>query len=510
MEAPVTRRESWLVYLIGVLVVFVITRFGFVACSESMHLRSDYDLNIYYLIGNGWMRGLLPYVDLSDLKGPLVFLLHGVCSLLTPGSFLGICIVNALIAGVGLLFAYKTARLFLPAAGSVGVLGVYLYFLLYFSANPAEQVWALQHVTLYMVMRWAAGRTQTFTSGEQFFLGASVAAVLLLKFNLVAFWAPVCILALVLCGWRTLLWQVGGFLVVMLPFVGYFWWHNALQALWNEYVGVALAYGRPGWMESALYTKNFALFRGMMPYHLYSRVPDWILAIPGCVPCLLWPFMWWKNQGGIRLESLVVLLASFLLLAYASYSGKYDFLHYAFVFYPFCLLSLVYVGMVLQRWQRLFMLAGCGVAMVILLIALALPLYVRYGRSYNGNAQMREMAMKLTEWCQSVPGDEVFVLDAEKGLHLYRLSGRLPSICHFVPPIVNGGSALHQEEQVEYIRTHKPMYLIGSEWGKKDDADVIARSGVPYSVTTHQQLGYPPYPAHAKQPEIILYTRLDK
>ena len=76
MESRVSARECWLVYLLGTLVSFLMLRFGFVACSASMHLRSDYDLNIYYLIGNAWMNGILPYVGPTDLKGPLVFLFH--------------------------------------------------------------------------------------------------------------------------------------------------------------------------------------------------------------------------------------------------------------------------------------------------------------------------------------------------------------------------------------------------------------------------------------------------
>ena len=89
METRPSNKECWLVYLFGTLVSFVIMRCGFSPSSMSMHLRPEYDLNIYYLIGQGWMQGRLPYVEFADLKGPLVFLLHGLGSLLTPGSFLG-------------------------------------------------------------------------------------------------------------------------------------------------------------------------------------------------------------------------------------------------------------------------------------------------------------------------------------------------------------------------------------------------------------------------------------
>lgn len=503
-------RTTWLVYVLCVLVSFVLMRFGFGTTSVSMHWRADYDLNIYYLIGNGWMRGLIPYVALADLKGPLVFLLHGVCSLVTPGSFLGICVANALLVGLGLLFAYKTARLFLPWGAAAAVLGAYLYFLLYFAANPAEQVWTLQHVTLYMLLRWATGQAERFRRSEMVFLGAAAAVVLLLKFNLVAFWAPVCVLALFLNGWRALLWMASGFTAFMLPVVCYFWWQGALPSLWREYVGMALAYGRVPWAESALCTRNFALFRGVMPWHLYSRLPDWLLAAAGCLPCVLWPMLWFRKSLPLRKASLWVLVTAFVLLAYTSYSGRYDFLHYAFVFFPFCLLSLILVAAFLQRrYPRLLLVAGAGVALLIMGTAVSLPLYVKYGRTYNGNDQMRESAKRIVAWLQAMPREDVFVLDAGKSLHLYRLSGRLPSIPHFIPPFVPGGAEMRRAEQLDYIRTHAPRYLLGSAWNHESELELIRRSGVPYTVSTHRQLGLPAYPAHARQPEIMLYTRLD-
>ncbi|MDH6355503.1 hypothetical protein M2132_001848 [Dysgonomonas sp. PH5-45] len=36
------------------------------------------DINVYFTIGKGWMNGLLPYRDLFDHKGPLIFLIYGI------------------------------------------------------------------------------------------------------------------------------------------------------------------------------------------------------------------------------------------------------------------------------------------------------------------------------------------------------------------------------------------------------------------------------------------------
>lgn len=497
-------------YLLGTLVSFLMMRHGFVACSESMHLRSDYDLNIYYLIGNAWMNGILPYAGPTDLKGPLVFLLHGWGSLLTPGSFLGICLLHAPLVGLGSLFSYKSARLFLPATSSGAVLGCYLVFLMYFSVNPAEQVWVMQHVSLYFLLRWACDANREFTAVQLFLQGAFVAATLLLKFNLVAFWGPVCLLALCVARWRAILYMGMGFVVVMLPCLVYFWWHGVLQTMWAEYVGIALLYGRVPFAESAIHERKFLLFRGVMPCHLYKVVSDEAMAVLGAIPCLAWPLLWMRRISSLRQSALWCLAAAFILQVYASYSGKYDFLHYAFVFYPFCFLSLVLLACALRKWQKLCVVAGCVTGCGILSITLLLPVYVKYGRTYNGNAQMKESAVLLCQRLEGVPPSDLLVLDAFQTLHIKRLTGRLPHVRHFVPPLIKDGMAMHRAEQMECIQKMRPLYLIGSEWNKEQEAELIDRSGVKYRAITHRDLGFPAYPAHARQPELILYLRVDQ
>lgn len=510
METRISARECWLVYLLGTLVSFLMLRYGFVACSVSMHLRSDYDLNIYYLIGNAWMNGILPYTGLADLKGPLVFLFHGLGSLLTPGSFLGVCMLHAPLVGLGLLFAYKSARLFLPATSSGAVLGSYLIFLMYFAVNPAEQVWVMQHISLYFLLRWARAENRGFSAFQLFLLGGFVAAVLLLKFNLVAFWVPVCLLALCVERWRAVLFQGIGFVVVMLPCLVYFWWHGAMQAMWEEYVGNALSYGQVTFAESAIHEHHFLLFRGATPYHLYKVLSDEVLAVLGAIPCLAWPLLWLRRISSLRLSALLCLVAAFIVQVYASYSGRYDFLHYAFVFFPFCFLSLVLLACVLRKWQKLYVVMGSVAACGILTITLLLPVYVKYGRTYNGNAQMKETAVLLCQRLEGVPASDLLVLDAMKSLHIYRLSGRLPHVRHFVPPMIKGGTALFHAELVDYIRKMRPLYLLGSEWNKDQEAALIERSGVKYRVITHRNMGFPAYPAHSRQPELILYLRIDQ
>ncbi|MBO5684110.1 MAG: hypothetical protein J6R92_04115 [Akkermansia sp.] len=507
MDTRPSGKECWLIYLLGFLFSFVVMRYGFNSPSESMHLRAAYDLNIYYLIGNGWMRGLMPYVDLSDLKGPLVFLFHGLGGVMSPGSFLGLCLLHASMIGVGVLFAYKSARLFLPAASSFAAVGLYSYFLLYYESNPAEQVWVLQHVTMYFLLRWGMSAQAVFSWRELVIMGASVAIVLLMKFNLIAFWGPICLLAL--CGSfrRAFLWLSVGFASISLPFICYFWSQGALLSLWQEYVVQAILYGSSPLSESALCQKHVQLFSWFTPSHLHKRVNLYLLAAVGCIPCLSWPALW----GVYRLRRCVLwtLIAAFVLQVYAGYSGPYDFSHYAVVFYPFCFLCVLWGASWLSRWPRLLHTAGLCTVVLVLGIAVSLPLYVKYGRAYNGNAQMRATTAWIVEKLSRSDKGELHILEPDHFLHIYRLTGTLPGTKHFVRPMVSGGRTLYSVEQIEYIQKNRPKYLLGATWSQGWSDSLVGSTNVPYRKVSHQELGLPSYPPHAMRPEVVLYVRED-
>lgn len=88
-------------------------------CSMSSFLykMNDWlDVNCYYTVGRGMFRGLVPYKDLYEQKGPLLYFLYGFADLVFPSSYLGGWLLE-LIAGACFLFLfYKTVRLFAEKA----------------------------------------------------------------------------------------------------------------------------------------------------------------------------------------------------------------------------------------------------------------------------------------------------------------------------------------------------------------------------------------------------------
>lgn len=60
-----------------------------------MHPRCD--TAWFFVCGRAWMDGLIPYVDFADSKGPLLWFIYGLGSLISPRSFLGMYFIEVIL-----------------------------------------------------------------------------------------------------------------------------------------------------------------------------------------------------------------------------------------------------------------------------------------------------------------------------------------------------------------------------------------------------------------------------
>ena len=70
------------------------------------------DSNLYFTIGRGMTEGLMPYRDLFDHKGPLIFMIYALGALVSDTSFLGVFLLEVLSLTAMLFFAWQTVRLY--------------------------------------------------------------------------------------------------------------------------------------------------------------------------------------------------------------------------------------------------------------------------------------------------------------------------------------------------------------------------------------------------------------
>lgn len=97
------------------LTVCIITAFVCLAiCSQSSFLypiNSWVDANCFFTVGRAMMNSKVVYRDIYEQKGILLYFLHGLCSLISSDSFIGVFFMEVAASAAFLFFSYKTMRL---------------------------------------------------------------------------------------------------------------------------------------------------------------------------------------------------------------------------------------------------------------------------------------------------------------------------------------------------------------------------------------------------------------
>jgi len=145
-------------------------------------------------------HGAVPYRDLFDHKGPLLYFLYGIGYLMDSTGFLGIFFLQVISMFLVLLFAYKIAKLYLDTCVSAVFVAILLP-VFSFSAKiyadggefggggPEEFMLPIFTICLYMLIQLVKFPPTTLTPirNKMFLFGLLTGFIFLLKFTFVVF-----------------------------------------------------------------------------------------------------------------------------------------------------------------------------------------------------------------------------------------------------------------------------------------------------------------------------------
>ena len=164
-------------------------------CSKSSPLYplNDWvDANTYLTVGRGMLHGRLPYRDLYEQKGPLLYMLHAGAAAVSERSFLGVFIIEVIACTA---FLYEASVLF-SSSGSksrlwlVTVISGAVYASRAFChGDSAEELCLPLTLGAYMLGLAAVRGKRPLSGREWFTLGILGGAVLWIKFTLTGIFA---------------------------------------------------------------------------------------------------------------------------------------------------------------------------------------------------------------------------------------------------------------------------------------------------------------------------------
>lgn len=125
-SSKLTRRDLWCI--LALLLAVIPFLLVFASATSPLTHWLGWDSSIFNLLGRSLLAGKIPYADIFDIKGPMIYFIEALGQLMAPwraGSFL----LEIPFDMLSVLFLYLTARLFLSRGKSVAAVGLSFLFL---------------------------------------------------------------------------------------------------------------------------------------------------------------------------------------------------------------------------------------------------------------------------------------------------------------------------------------------------------------------------------------------
>lgn len=323
-------------------------------CSKSSPLypMNDWvDVHCFFTVGKSILAGLVPYRDLYEQKGPLLYFLYAIAALISRRSFFGVYLLDVVSFGLFLYYCGKIARLYLGERPVI-------YAILLILACGISACTAFSHgssvelISLWMlayplyVMALASREKRTLTALEAMGIGLCAAAVLYIKFTIVGFFLGLCIHV---AGWyllrekkplellKTIGAFLGGMAALSVLIFGYFLIHGAARDLMTVYFYNNL-FLYPNETSNRLLTIFTCLQSAFLlnPGFSYFAMTGW-----------LW-FIFSRFNDGKTFSAVTL---SFLGLAVGTYWGGRGYAYYGLIFAVFAVFGPIGLVEALDQWK---------------------------------------------------------------------------------------------------------------------------------------------------------------
>jgi len=207
--------------------------------------RMHVDSSVYITISQGITRGLLPYKDFVDNKGPLAYLIS-VPGLIF-GDFTGVWITEIIILFVSVLFAYKTALFFGNRFQAIlGTVFTSILLIVFLSVNAGTEEYSLPFlmISLYIYVKYYLSEKHEVNILELSALGCCFASAILIKLNMFPLWVGFCFIIFLenllkkryLLLLKYLLFFCIGILIIFIPVFIYLKTNGILLLFYNQVI----------------------------------------------------------------------------------------------------------------------------------------------------------------------------------------------------------------------------------------------------------------------------------
>lgn len=467
-------KKHWLVLtaipVFACIVLFIASK------NSPLYLDNDWvDVNIFFTIGRGWAHGMLPYRDLFDQKGPILYAIYALAGSLS-GQWWSVFIFEWLSFTCTLFLIYRIGRRYLKQQLSLIFVffgAVILVASPFFTTGGSAEEFMFPSI-LYLIDRALAidsNESQSWRDG--ILMGVAVAWVFWIKFTALGawlgFWVILILVKMINRQWRELLRLLGGAfaggLSVSLLIIGYFGFKHGLKALGFGYFVTNVKFYVPavqvsfvGRVLNAL-TAYFTRFNDTPIFMLLTTVGLLVLIL--------------DRKIIHSVEGLLLFFGSYFCLIVATLSARSNLPYYYLICVPFIVMSLLPVLVRINSKQTVT--STILVALSSLVLTVTFNTNVKDSRIYPLN-QATDMTLKSKVPAQIAfakrikqSADHSFLNYNSLDMGVYQALGELPQNRFFFKANLPAAKfPAMMDEQNQMIAQKKVKYVATSVIGNHD------------------------------------------
>lgn len=160
-------------------------------CSFLYPFNDWVDANAFFTVGKSMMNGVVPYRDLFEQKGLLLYLIYGIGYLISNTTFLGIFILEVIFWTISLYYAYKTIILFLSKTSAYIIIPIFTMLICIsaaFTHGGGAEEFCLPFFMISLYYYLSHFKVKDISPKRLFIAGLCAGIVLLIKYTLLGFW----------------------------------------------------------------------------------------------------------------------------------------------------------------------------------------------------------------------------------------------------------------------------------------------------------------------------------
>lgn len=226
--------------------VAVITIFS---CSSPLYPFNYWeDPNCFFTVGAGILRGQVPYRDLYEQKGPLLYFIHALAALISQKTYIGVFFIQIIICAVTHFYSIKIAELYVESTKRLYILSIPAMMLLYSSTSyfygdsAEEMILPFNVIALYILLKTLKNKALP-SKKETAFIAVATACAFWIKYTLCGYFLAMVLIFLVFSIRNKqfkkllplMLVFIAVFVAASLPVLAYFAFNNALGDLYTAY-----------------------------------------------------------------------------------------------------------------------------------------------------------------------------------------------------------------------------------------------------------------------------------